>query len=590
MSFALSWAFAFLALVPVIILLYLVKLKRREQTVSTLFFWQRVLEEQRRRAFFRKLRQPLSLLLHLLIFLLLLLALAGPRWRSDMAAGSSTVLILDTRARMQAREADDQTRFEKARRALRDRIAGARPDAQIALLTSSGEVAHPFSGDPEALQRALEAIQVTDAGGSLELAITLANSLLASRSGPTEVVVESAGSRQDNLAITRLATRRLPGNPETSEVMLEVSNFSAAPASGNVELALDGRIVDVRPFQLGPGETRLESFPAIGSPSAGARGWLTATLDTKDALPVDDQARACLGAFEPKRVLLVSRGNWFLEKLLEADRTLRFEMLSPESFQLSMTAAFDAVILDRQVPAGFDLQATRGNFLFLKEPPFPKAGPELEAPPVTDADSASPLLRLVDWREVLFAKASQLNFEPQIGVWRFQAPLKSFDHPLVLAGETADGQRLAIWAFDPNDSDLPLRVAFPLLMSNTLQWLCSQPIEPAAGLPAGKTLTLGNGEAIAGKPGADHPVAVRELFTPFVNGFYRFEDGDRPGWIAVNTFDPAESNLNSQETATATAAGISLPLSGWPLWKLLVLAGYALFLAEWFLFHRRRTE
>src|SRR4051812_7949516 len=104
MSFLAPWAAWFLAGVPVIVLLYLLKLKRRPVAVSTLMFWQRVLQESRRRALFQRLRHLLSLLLHLLIFLLVLGALAKPTFDRFIAAGSSTVIVLDARARMQVVE------------------------------------------------------------------------------------------------------------------------------------------------------------------------------------------------------------------------------------------------------------------------------------------------------------------------------------------------------------------------------------------------------------------------------------------------------------------------------------------------------
>src|SRR5258708_10459363 len=104
MTFLNAWAAGFAALAPVIVLLYLLKLKRRPLPVSTLIFWQRVLEESRRRALFQKLRHLLSLLLHLLIFALILAALARPVFDRAVREGSSTVLIVDTLARMQAHE------------------------------------------------------------------------------------------------------------------------------------------------------------------------------------------------------------------------------------------------------------------------------------------------------------------------------------------------------------------------------------------------------------------------------------------------------------------------------------------------------
>jgi hypothetical protein len=43
----------------------------------------------------------------------------------------------------------------------------------------------------------------------------------------------------------------------------------------------------------------------------------------------------------------------------------------------------------------------------------------------------------------------------------------------------AGGQRIAALSFDVADSDLPLRVAFPLLMANTIHWLAGETAEPS---------------------------------------------------------------------------------------------------------------
>ena len=75
-------ALAFAALLPLIVVLYLLKLRRQPAQVSTLMFWQRVTADNRRRALFQRLRQILSLLLHLFIFALLLFALARPELRA----------------------------------------------------------------------------------------------------------------------------------------------------------------------------------------------------------------------------------------------------------------------------------------------------------------------------------------------------------------------------------------------------------------------------------------------------------------------------------------------------------------------------
>src|SRR3954454_8786764 len=136
MTFLHPWALGFGAIAPVIVALYLLKVRRRPVAVSTLMFWQRVLQENQRRALFQKLRQWLSLLLHLLIFALLLLALARPTFDRALHEGSSTVLIIDTRARMQALEPGGETRLARAQRRALEYVRQAGPSRQFALLAN----------------------------------------------------------------------------------------------------------------------------------------------------------------------------------------------------------------------------------------------------------------------------------------------------------------------------------------------------------------------------------------------------------------------------------------------------------------------
>ena len=385
MTWLQPWAAWFLAGVPVIVLLYFLRLRRRPLTVSTLMFWQRVMQESGRRAFFQKFRHLLSLLLHVLIFLLLLGALARPVFDRGILEGSATVLILDTRARMQATEPDGRTRFQAALQLAQDYVRQAGGAREFALLTlgAAPAVAVPFTGDEKFLRGALAQISssgATDATGDASSAVTLADALLVARKGShrivlitasaldapsktvSELITHAVGSSLDNVAITRFATRPLPSNPETSEVLLETQNFGRTPVHTEVELAFDGRPLEVKPLTLAPGERRLDVFTSVPRPALSARGWLTARLSTPDALPLDNIAYATLPPARLNRVLLVSRGNTFIEKLLGVDSSVKFQFVAPEAYQPAMNEKFEAVIFDGIVPSGFDLGKSAGNF------------------------------------------------------------------------------------------------------------------------------------------------------------------------------------------------------------------------------------
>jgi hypothetical protein len=655
-------ALLFAVLAPVIILLYLLKLRRLPAKVSTLMFWQRVTADHRRRALFQRLRQLLSLLLHLLIFSLLLLALARPELRSfrGEAANLSTVLILDCRARMQAREPGGETRFAQARRIAESYLRRASPGQPVALLAagSAPKVLVGLTGEEKALLNGLDAASAADAGGRIEEALALADELLAARPGNRRVIVVSdrapepspapprdaaapevvlrlvGGAPRENVGITRLTARALPNSPQTDEIFVEIENFGRQRQSGSVELSFEGQILDVKPFDLAPGERRADIYPALaaGTGLANARGWLTAHLDlankTDDALPLDDDAYAVIPPPRPLRALLVTKGNWFLENLLKADDRLQFDQLAPDGFDPTQAAGFDAVILDDWLPPGFDApdRLPPGRFLFLRRTPFDAPGETpLDRPTVTDTDAAHPLLRLVNLRDVTFLRATPLALPEAMttpGGWRLAAPVRAFDRALAVTGERSAENggppaRLAALAFGAADSDMPLRVAFPLFIHNTLDWLAGrdeQALEAGASIRAGETSRLLPGESLWVKPQRAYQPLPGTLppgeltfgpgiWQPSQNGFYlrRAPDGTSR-WTAVNTADRTMSELNAP--AAAPAIGVKAPDAAmptrlaawweaarvWPPWVYLALGAFALCTLEWWGFHRRRTE
>ncbi len=625
MTFLAPWATWFLAGVPVIVLLYLLKLKRRPITVSTLLFWEKVMQENRHRALFQRLRNLFSLLLHLLIFLLIVAALAKPAFDRLVRDGASVVLIVDTRARMQAVESGTQTRFDRALAEARRLVREAGTGRQMALLAAgaSPKVIVPFTGDERALLTGLESLAVTDAGGDLDASLALADSLLASRKGSartvvltdsdknkseiknlkSEIIAIACGTAHDNVAITRFATRPMLASPQTSEVLLAVKNFGRAAVSGNVEISFDGKLLDVKPFTLEPGKERFDVFPSVPRSTRSARGWLTAKLDVKDALSVDNTAYAVLPAPRQQRVLLVTKGNWFVEKLLAADQETQFELIEPSAWQADFAAKFDAVILDNFIPPDFDLAKSTGNFLFLKQSPFTTGDAPIEQPLVSENEATHPIMRLVNLQNVTIVRAASLKVPEPADGWTWQAPLRSFDHPLLLTGtrRIANGeQRIAALAFDVGDSDLPLRIAFPLLMTNATRWLAGETHDTTGGVLAGESVTLAPGSAISTEAVTnldalpDPKKTASGTFSPLHDGFHLVTGPGAQNWIAVNTFTEAESDLLDAPPAENKTA--SLPIAalagftGWPLWQYLALAALILFTIEWWLFHRRRTE
>src|SRR5580700_6884459 len=535
------WLFS---LAPIVIVLYLLKVTRRRRTVSTLFFWQRVVEEQPHHALFHRLRNFLSLLLNLLILLCLILGAAQLRWPGFSSVERNTFLIIDNRARMQARDVAGRTRLDVAKKLARQilRRTSARNPTGLIILEEKPETEVALTDDAEELQRALNALQPTDTVGKLDDALQLAERILASRPGrilllsdePARKPASAIEFKQfgltneflDNVAIVGMEARLLPENPETAEVFVKAANFSQSVKNVKVELTVDETLFDLKAIDLSPGESRAIIFSGISGLKryANARGLIVARIEGQDALSTDNQAYALLPERKPILVLLVTRNNWFLENALKAGEANETQIVSPANYRISLNQAFDVVIFDRELPSGITLDAP-GNFLFLGVSPLPPAVLS-DHPVIVETDPGDPIMRFVDLNTSTILRAVRLPRE--IPGWTVRAPVAGADGPLVVSLESSRRRRVII-AFDPIDSDLPVRVAFPLLIHNAVAWLANKNSDAQVQIQAGDTLHLENGIHVVHGPltasGSGQKFAVDGDFRPTRNGFYRIENG-----------------------------------------------------------------
>ncbi len=609
MHFLAPTAFAFAAALPVVVLFYLLKRKRVVKLVSSTLLWRKFLAETQASAPFQKLRHNWLLILQLILLTLVIFALSRPYFAGETGGGRLLVVILDASASMQSAD-EEPSRFEKARSQALGLVDSMHDTDQMVVLMAAShtEVKQSPTGNKAALRRALRACEVTDSATRLSEALKLAQPLVRDRAGGEihlytdgavrdmaefeheglTVTYHQFGKRAGNAGIVTLDVRSHPEDPSRRAVFVSVLNASSNLVQTELELRFQGQLLETRPLTLKPRETSPQVFNA----SQGEDGVFQVRLTTEDDLAADNQASISSLLPRPVKVLLVTRGNAYLEKALG---TVPNATVTVGKDSEDDAKSFDLAVLDDVLPTVWPaanvlaIRSARTNWL--------QVVGRAEAPTIVDWRNTHPLLRFVNLDNVQIAEALAVTTPP----WA----LSLVDSPttsLVLAGEV--GHQKIIWiGFDTLQTTWPLRVSFPIFVANAVDWLnpatttsaqflvrAGEPIRLALAspMPAGKMILPDKSErAIALDPAAREFVFGETMR----QGLYQLEAGTNRAVFCVNLLDAAETDTTPHAELSlgkyAKVQATHLKQANMEIWRWIAAGGLAILMFEWWYYHRR---
>ncbi|HWO21222.1 MAG TPA: VWA domain-containing protein [Kofleriaceae bacterium] len=426
------------------------------------------------------------------------------------------------------------------------------------------------------------------------------------------------GRKSENVGIVSFNVRRYIANKAAYEVYIEVQNFGAEPANRQLALYNGDTAVDINKIQLAPGQRIKKIYTKL---PANADNRLRAVLrpgegaGASDLFALDDQAFALLPARKKQKILLVTIDNLFLEGALLVYDNIDERKVRPDEYERNPAIAdgFDVVIFDDYTPKTVPPSPASLLYFHPTGPDSPIAiTREALAPHITEIDEGHPVMRWVSMSDVYMDKT--LVFAPDAR--KSESTLAFAVRDPVIAAKRDGKRKILAFGFSlpsmgrDSATDLPLRVAFPMLLVNALDWFAGDQTDLLTTYATGSRErvpldgVVGATQAeVKGPDGTLTQTPVIDGLATFYAAKVGYYDVAAKGVagatiaqieLAANLASPGESDiapstellLGGKKLEEPEAFAISRSRK---LWTYLILLAMALIAMEWVTYHRRIT-
>ncbi len=590
-------------LAGMIILLYLLRMRRRDVRVPATFLWPERTEEIRANSLFQRLRFSWLLILQLLALCLVVFALAKPQTQQRGLTGEVTVFVVDASASMGATDVQP-SRFEEAKRLAKEAVQSAKPGDRIALIEAGPNPQVIFSLTNDAANQVpkIDAMERADAEVNIGEALRLAAALVGTEEsarivllsdgvfdpvkdfsrGKASLVYKSIGNNDHNLAISALGVAQTVQGPQA---YVSVRNPSGAQLGGTLNLYADNKLIDSEKITVATNKTwgKTVRIPA-GSQTIEAK------LVAKDLLAADNYAVALANPGASLRVLLVGKGDFFLEKALALDPRVtldRADQVPVEERGSGTGGTYDVVVFDGVEPTAVKAQSVLAMGAIGPNSPVTRTG-TTKNPSFVSADTTK-LLDGVDMDGIYIDNALQVRPKAEGRVLA-----TSTAGPLIVVANR--DQKQVFLAFSPLQSDFPLSFCFPIFIANCLDFLAGDSGSGSLVVKAGQSFNLASMKAIRiitptgdklEAPSNGSTVVVREARQ--VGKYELTVEGKKRAIFATLRSD-RESNIAPEvdlELGGGSVKAVQAPLRFADFWRPLLLVCLLVLGGEWWLFARK---
>ena len=499
MSFQYPWGLLLLLAIPVLIVIYILLNKYKEDTVSSSYVWELSKKFIKKKNPINTFSKLLALILQCCAIVFLAFSLAQPIFSFKNGA-DNIVFVLDSSASMKMKSADDdtKTKFDVAKEKIKDVVANSTNGCTFSLILadSSTKAVCQNISDVDIFNSFIDNAVIDDNNSNLDNALSIAQSMVSENKGSlcyiaTDETIDLGENPGDNLKVLDVSSKdnnyaikdleysydsrkkvmtlktKVISYAEDTEIKVEffVNDKSLGQKRLNVE---KGKLSDVS-VDIADLAGNYKTYESI-----------KASVLNEDKLPEDNDYYLYRSEGDITKILLVSSNPLYFEAAFSAlnSNNCRIEwyVMKSSEYALYSITGFDIYVFDgyspKQLPADgavwlFNIDSVKGCGFVCQE----------EVKPVDPGALAKYTSNSSDLIFRQLTKNLSMKNSIKVGQYKrytlnnkFTVLLSCDNVPFVFAGKNDNNQRQIVCNFDLQHSDLPMLADYIILMRNFISY------------------------------------------------------------------------------------------------------------------------
>ncbi len=484
-----------LVLIPLLILLSWLRIRRSQHNVTALFLWPEPSQVTNARFSFQRFKSSPTLLIQLCVLALLIASLARPAFRKPRLFSKGQVaIIVDNSASMAGlvEVGRTQTRFDLAKTVAHRLVDELGTESQMAILQLSNASLFfdrniTFTSMKQQLRQNIGqlTIQPTEISplalrpdSSLNQVVFITDYHDPDHDSNPSVRRIYIGQSIGNLAITKIElTLDLQRQPTVGVEVTwfdDVPNFSRQ-LTVELQLLIDdvwftSRFIDGLGSQVQNFFFDLSSIPPQSQT-------LTAKLKIEDGLALDNSASLIFQPqIRPELVLVNNRWSSPLNAFLATHPEINLTLVTTDTYNPNFG---DIIVFDQIVPKSIEIgKLTKQNLLFInpnKDLPFAKVLRKNDLTVIADQQQNHPVMSRVPILDLMIRNSTHYQLPDWATILVSAVSSNQAAVPVIWVGEQPNGQRVGLISFDAfnlRQSRFPLMIPeMPLMVSQLIEWL-----------------------------------------------------------------------------------------------------------------------